>query len=164
MSNNRTVKTVPCLSHPVNVLFVDDSQGFLDSLAMELGDQGSMMVTTDTVEAKRTLEQGQENIINRISNQLNDSELDTYNTQFIDIELNQIKDLIYEETRFNYVPILVVDYQMPQINGVDFCRQLQHINPVYTVMLTAEADKDTAIQAFNKGVIDHFLMKCQSSP
>lgn len=159
MTNNRTVNPIPCLSHPVNVLFLDDSQGFLDSLAIELDNQVSMMITTDTHEAKQVLQQGQEDIINRISAQLNDSELDSYSAQFIDIEVGQIKDIIYDASRFQYVPILVVDYQMPEINGVDFCRQLQPSNHLYTIMLTAEADKDTAIQAFNEGIIDHFLMK-----
>lgn len=159
MISDQTTQPIPCLWHPINVLFLDDNQGFLDSLALELNHSGQIMVTTNVDKAKRTLDQNQENIINRISEQLSDTEIDTYNEQFIDIEISRIKEMIYDENRFDFVPILIVDYQMPYINGVEVCRQLKNHKSIHKIMLTAEADKDTAIEAFNEGIIDHFLMK-----
>lgn len=159
MTNNQMIKQVPCLSHPIKVLFVDDNQGFLDTLTLELSDYGQMITTTDPYQAQQILQQNNESVINRIGQSVSDTETDSSSEQFVDIEIGQIKDMIYDPGRFDYVPILVVDYQMPAINGVEFCRQIDSYNHVYKIMLTAEADKDTAIQAFNEGVIDHFLMK-----
>lgn len=159
MTSNQMIKHIPCLSHPLNVLFVDDSQGFLDSLTLELSGYGQMLVTTDPHQAQQILQHSEQSIISRIGEPISETEMDSYNEQFIDIEIGQIKDMIYDQDRFDYVPIVVVDYQMPHMNGVEFCRQLQDNKSIYKIMLTAEADKDTAIQAFNEGIIDHFLMK-----
>ena len=47
---------------------------------------------------------------------------------------------------------------MPEINGIDFCRGLSEKH-IFKILLTAEADKDTAINAFNNGYIDKFILK-----
>ena len=67
-------------------------------------------------------------------------------------------NLIYDKKRFDHVAILVVDYEMPDINGIEFCQKLKE-RKIFRIMLTAEADKDTAIKAFNNGLIDKFILK-----
>ena len=66
--------------------------------------------------------------------------------------------LIYDKIRFYHVAILVIDYEMPDINGIEFCQKLKD-RKIFRIMLTAEADKDTAIKAFNNGLIDKFILK-----
>lgn len=56
------------------------------------------------------------------------------------------------------VAVLVVDYNMPEINGLEFCQKLKD-RKIFRIMLTAEADKDTAIKAFNNNLIDKFILK-----
>ena len=67
-------------------------------------------------------------------------------------------NLIYDKKRFDNVAVLVVDYEMPDINGIEFCQKLKK-RKIFKIMLTAEADKDTAIKAFNNGLIDKFILK-----
>ena len=47
---------------------------------------------------------------------------------------------------------------MPQMNGVEFCRDIMDL-PVKKIMVTGEADLDTAVRAFNEGIIDKFIVK-----
>ena len=84
--------------------------------------------------------------------------MDTTSGRIIGFEMHNTLNLIYDKTRFNTVAILVVDYEMPDINGIEFCKKLKE-RKVSKIMLTAEADKDTAIKAFNNGLIDKFILK-----
>lgn len=71
---------------------------------------------------------------------------------------DQMRRLIGNANRFRRVSVLVVDYDMPSMTGVQVCRALRHL-PVRKLLLTGKAGVDTAISAFNEGVIDTFLTK-----
>ena len=47
---------------------------------------------------------------------------------------------------------------MPSINGIEFCQKIAHL-PILKIMLTGHADFQIAVDAFNKGIIDKFLVK-----
>ena len=47
---------------------------------------------------------------------------------------------------------------MPDINGIEFCQNLKD-KKVFKIMLTAEADSNIAIKAFNDGLINKFILK-----
>ena len=89
---------------------------------------------------------------------MDDVNVDTTNDRVIAFEISKMLNLIYNKTRFERIPLLVVDYEMPSINGIEFCRKLKE-RKIFKIMLTAEADTDTAIKAFNNGLIDKFILK-----
>ncbi|MDH2917356.1 MAG: response regulator, partial [Gallionella sp.] len=65
---------------------------------------------------------------------------------------------VYNELRFEQVSVVVVDFDMPSIDGLQFCREIK--NPhIKKVLLTGKADEKTAIKAFNEGLIDRFILK-----
>lgn len=156
---NRPLKRVPCVSHPITVLFLDDNQGFLDSLELELGTQGRLITLTDPQKAKEILRENKEDLLKEVAKSLSDVETDAIHERHVDFDVSSIKNILYDKNRFNYIAVLVVDYQMPTMTGIDFCRSIQDEADIYKIMLTAEAGKDTAIEAFNEGVIDRFLLK-----
>lgn len=47
---------------------------------------------------------------------------------------------------------------MPKYNGIEFCEQLKNL-PIKKILVTGVASQGDAIQAFNKGVIDKFIVK-----
>jgi DNA-binding response OmpR family regulator len=51
---------------------------------------------------------------------------------------------------------------MPKMTGVEFCRAIRTL-PVKPILLTGKAGLETAIAAFNEGVIDCFLQKQDSN-
>lgn len=60
--------------------------------------------------------------------------------------------------------VIITDMRMPEINGLEFIKRARRIHPktVY-MMLTGNADQDTAISAINEGQIFRFLNKpCES--
>ena len=67
--------------------------------------------------------------------------------------------------RGEQVAVILADYRMPQMNGIDFLEQAMDIFPfARRVLLTAYADTDAAIQAINLVDIDHYLLKPWDPP
>ena len=67
--------------------------------------------------------------------------------------------------RGEQVAVILADYRMPQMNGIDFLEQAMDIFPfARRVLLTAYADTDAAIQAINLVDIDHYLLKPLDPP
>jgi thioredoxin reductase (NADPH) len=62
--------------------------------------------------------------------------------------------------RGDAVAVLLADYRMPQMNGVEFLEQAMDLFPrARRALLTAYADTDAAIQAINVVDVDQYLLK-----
>jgi thioredoxin reductase (NADPH) len=58
------------------------------------------------------------------------------------------------------VALLLADYRMPQMNGIEFLEAAMDLFPLARrVLLTAYADTDAAIDAINIVDLDHYLLK-----
>ena len=83
---------------------------------------------------------------------------DTINHLPVDINSEAFKQLPGQAERKEEVSIIIIDYRMPDMSGIDLCRQLKHI-PAKKILLTGEADTACAVKAFNEGVIDCYIRK-----
>jgi thioredoxin reductase (NADPH) len=73
--------------------------------------------------------------------------------------LNQMK------LRGDSVAVILADYRMPQMNGIEFLEQAMDVFPAARrVLLTAYADTDAAIEAINVVDLDHYLLKPWDPP
>jgi DNA-binding NarL/FixJ family response regulator len=89
-------------------------------------------------------------------------------SEIIAIMLNQthglsekIKTLhreIYNSQRFHEISVLVVDFDMPGMTGLELCEELAD-KPFKKLLLTGKADEKTVIQAFNEGKIQKYIHK-----
>jgi thioredoxin reductase (NADPH) len=67
--------------------------------------------------------------------------------------------------RGEQVAVILADYRMPQMNGIEFLEQAMDIFPfARRVLLTAYADTDAAISAINLVDVDHYLLKPWDPP
>lgn len=76
----------------------------------------------------------------------------------IEFDLSLIEEEIKVTERFKRTSLVIVDYAMPQMNGIEFCQSIADPT-VKKLMLTGAADEKTAVKAFNDGLIDRFIPK-----
>ena len=67
--------------------------------------------------------------------------------------------------RGDVVALILADYRMPELNGIEFLEQAMDIYPgARRVLLTAYADTGAAIDAINVVDLDHYLLKPWDPP
>ncbi len=76
--------------------------------------------------------------------------------------LDALKEL---RLRGDEVAVILADYRMPQMNGVEFLEAAMNIYPMARrVLLTAYADTNAAIEAINVVDLDYYLLKPWDPP
>jgi thioredoxin reductase (NADPH) len=79
-----------------------------------------------------------------------------------DEALDALREL---KLRGGRVAVILADYRMPQMSGIDFLEQAMDLFPhARRALLTAYADTDAAIQAINVVDVDHYLLKPWDPP
>ncbi|MCW5589360.1 MAG: response regulator [Legionellales bacterium] len=150
---------IPACYYPTTVIFVDDSQDFLMNFSLQLDPGLAYQLYTAPDSALDT--------INSQHRELLDQKCFSHNsevtgnpstTHTIKVDISSIHREVYDPHRFNEISVVVVDFAMPDINGLEFCKKLMD-KPVKKILLTGQADAQTAIDAFNAGIIDHFILK-----
>lgn len=151
---------IPPFYFPTTVVFVDDNPDFLSNLSLQLDPGLAFQLYDSPVTALRALNVNDypDTLIERFfSRYLNADDLQLTH-HVIDVNLDKVHREVYNENRFKQVSVAVVDYDMPSIDGIEFCKKIK--NPATKkVLLTGKADEKIAVQAFNQGIIDRFILK-----
>jgi CheY-like chemotaxis protein len=146
--------------HPTTVCFVDDNQAFLDSLELEPPRGWACRTFTDPKTALDYLEQppALPPLMDRcFSMQRSEGEA------IIRLDLDLVGQEFNHQGRFERTSVLVVDYSMPSMNGLDFCAAVTDPH-VRKALLTGVADEKVAVEAFNAGLIHCFIPKQGNEP
>ncbi len=142
------------LFHPTMVMFLDDNKLLLRAFQLEFGNINRAYMT-DVDEALDLLSSSHTDLFSDIIKH-GPSE-DAGNTSYV-VDFENLFASLFDKNRHKIPSVLVVDYSMPQMTGVEFCKQVQHL-PCKKIMLTEYSSLDTAVKAFNDGIIDYFLKK-----
>ena len=151
--------SLPIYHHPSLTVLIDDSDSFLKSLSFQLDSALASKAFHDTRAAIDWLD-------GRGRDEAHDSKLcatyDTYPNSHeqcnVAFDIEQIHRISFERKRFMTPSVLVVDYSMPQMNGVQLCEALRHL-PCKKILFTGVADEKVAVDAFNRGLIDRYIKK-----
>lgn len=76
----------------------------------------------------------------------------------LDINVRDIYRIMYNRARFQQISTVVVDYHMPGMDGIEFCRSIKNPN-IQKILLTSIVDESKAIECLNDGLIDTFIRK-----
>ncbi len=145
---------------PTTVVFVDDSVSFLDNLILHLDPKLAFRLFDSVADALMMV-----NMEGRVIPETGryfapypfPEEL-PYGHRAIDLDVDLIHREVHNEHRFEQVSVVVVDYEMPGIDGLEFCRNIKD-PAVKKILLTGKADEKIAVGAFNEGIIDRFITK-----
>jgi len=143
------------------VVAVDDHLPFMECLRLFLGSDAPVKIFDNPRVALDWLHEMNNEAKNRglpISVGYDEQTL-IAERRMVALDVDQIYKKVMYPDRFNFPAVVIVDYSMPQMNGVDFCRELARL-PCKKILLTGVADESVATAAFNKGLIDRYLKKC----
>lgn len=145
---------------PTTAMFVDDSADFLANLGLQLDPRLAFRLFQSPFEALLALNGAgaAPPLVEEFFSLYRQREEASYAHHVIDIRLDMIHREVHNERRFEQVSVAVIDYDMPEIDGLEFCRSIK--NPaVKKILLTGKADESLAVRAFNQGIIDRFVRK-----
>jgi CheY-like chemotaxis protein len=152
--------SLPIYHHPSLTVLIDDSDSFLRSLSFQLDPSLASKAFHDIRAAIEWLDR-QEGRTEPHDGKLHAS-FDTYPNSHeecnVAVDIEQIHRISFQRKRFMTPSVLVVDYSMPQMNGVQLCEALRHL-PCKKILFTGVADEKVAVDAFNRGLIDRYIKK-----
>jgi serine phosphatase RsbU (regulator of sigma subunit) len=83
----------------------------------------------------------------------------TLQTSYQILETDDPRKALQELSR-NRVDLVISDFLMPQMNGIEFLKEVKKLQPeAIRVLLTGYADKENAIKAINEVGLYHYLEK-----
>jgi CheY-like chemotaxis protein len=146
------------LYHPTTCLVIDDDRLYLDSFNYNYAD-----VTLCATEHRP------ERAIERLSRDAERTRLTIDEASLapvgegagdpvVRLPASRIAAMARDPARFARVSVVIIDFAMPGMTGVELCRKIKHV-PVKKVLLTGKTGDSTAVAAFNEGLIDLFLVK-----
>lgn len=143
---------------PTKVLIVDDNESFLKTLKSVVNHNANSYAFLNNPHEALTYLKSAMISENNCLKHISSINIDEYDQLSINLHINNLHKEIYNPHRFNMISLLVTDYDMPGINGLELCQTLNNVN-ITRSLLTGVADKTTAVAAFNDGLINNFLKK-----
>ncbi len=146
--------------YPTTVIFVDDSADFLANLCLQLNSNLAFRRFHSPHDALIAINGScvSSTSIDDFFSLYNSREDDLMGQHVINVSLGRIHREVHNDQRFEQVSVVVVDYDMPDMNGLEFCRGIHNPN-IKKILLTGVADEKIAVQAFNEGIINSFIRK-----
>jgi len=155
-------KGAACLPffHPTQIVFVDDDSGFLSWFSRGLDLRAPLRRYQSPARLLDDL------AFARIPTRI---DLDCWSNprtrehsdglqQLLGLNETQILRRLFNPRRFDVLSVAVVDYAMPEMDGVELLRRIESL-PCRKILLTGQADDSVAVDAFNEGLIDYFASK-----
>ena len=151
---------IPTCYFPNTVMFVDDSKDFLLNFTLQLDEHIAFAMHSSPFDALEAVHKGHQSgqINQRVLTEYLDASGCPMTNYTVNLDLAAIHFEVYNPQRFSEVSVVVVDYAMPGMNGLEFCHKMEN-SPVKRILLTGRADEKVAVQAFNDGIIDMYIEK-----
>lgn len=151
---------IPPFYFPTQVFFVDDDIGYLQNLILKLdtGMAFQLFASPENALIELNTSRNPETLTNRLFSRFHHTDDLPATHHVIDVNLDLVHREVYNESRFELISVVVVDYDMPIIDGLEFCRNIKYPD-IKKVLLTGKADEKIAVEAFNEGIIDRFILK-----
>jgi len=139
--------------YPVSVVFVDDSADFLHALRGFFPERNRHCFYTDPHEALAY-------VSSRAQRHATRSPMSGEAwSEFEKKGGNALgDDVMADAERFDDIAALVVDFDMPELDGIEFLSAVTN-TACTKILLTGTADESHAVEAFNAGLIDYYLKK-----
>jgi CheY-like chemotaxis protein len=147
---------IPLCFYPTQIVFVDDNPDFLATLSMAFSKQFNVKLFDNTDLALKYINEHQRenHLVENNEKPKPEGESEVWVKQVLTRQ--NLKR--FDEMRIREVSVLIVDYSMPSMNGIQFCEQIQN-SAIKKILLTGYATSAEAVKAFNNNTIHYYLTK-----
>lgn len=149
-------KMIPLCFYPTRKIILDDDTIFGESILIKMDDKFSFYASPDNL--LRYLIKEYKPIFNQsnlFESKETSSELAIYHN--FQIPTKKLRSIV-EKPCAHDISVILVDYHMPQMTGIDFLKQIMH-HPFKKILITGEQDYTIGIDALNSGLIDAYIRK-----
>lgn len=156
--------STPALYYPSTIGWVDDNQLFLRTMINSLQNDFAVhpfLNTSECLDYFSTYTPLSDTTL-KLRGCVEHDYYDTSNHTLVDFDITALPNIHNNPQRLQEISVLIVDYQMPEMNGVELCQRLKHL-PCKKILLTGTADTKAAIAAFNDKIIDCFIQKTSAT-
>ena len=154
------MNTLPLVFYKTSLLWVDDDELLLQAASDQYGRSYNIKIF-DNPNVCLDFFQQYQSLLSKQFFLRGYKELDDYdsiNHMPIDFNIQALAHLHTNPNRHNEISVMVVDYQMPNLNGLTLCERINSF-PIKKILLTGEVDDNEAVKGFNEGIINRFLRK-----
>lgn len=144
---------------PLGILLLDDDPIFLDTTARALSyllPGRKIHKMTSGVAAVQFLEKNALDFTSLPIEVKFDSADAHGETKFVASDLTNLDAL---QGHTGQIGIVITDYAMPEMNGIEFSRKIARHNNIHKILLTGQATTEEALNGFNNGLIDRYVAK-----
>lgn len=155
--------SIPTCYFPTTAVFVDDSRDFLLNFVLQLEDNLAYRLFDAPFAALDYIKNSHcefDLLSQRCLSEYTEAKNCPLTNHTINLDLATIHAEVYNPRRFEEISVVVVDYGMPGMDGLAFCRELENTN-IRKILLTGQADEQLAIEAFNQGLIHRYIKKSE---
>lgn len=151
---------LPLVYYPTTLFWVDDDDLFLEIATDRFAKDYAIQTALSPSDALCRFSTHQNHIdqMQFLRTCIEHEEYDLNDHLPVDINVEAIHALQDNPKKHDDIAVMIVDYNMPGMNGLELCAQLAHL-PIKKILLTGQADFQSAISAFNQGTINYFICK-----
>lgn len=133
---------------------VDDNLSFLENIRLTIYDYKNVILFSNPLSALDSLYTYESKF--NTCDLMKTLDCDEIDEEYaLSIDFKNLPDLLNTTQE---ISVIIVDYSMPEMNGIEFFNKVKSF-PAKKIMLTGEADNQIAVNAFNDGLIDKFIVK-----
>lgn len=147
---------IPLYFYPTQIVFVDDNPEFLNTLSLAFSSQFNVKSFDNTDSALKYLNEHQREAKLIANDEKPKPQGDS--DAWVKKVLTHQNIRRFDELRIKEVSVLVVDYSMPTMNGIEFCEKIKN-SAIKKILLTGYATPAEAVRAFNNSTIHYYLKK-----
>lgn len=141
--------------YPTTTIYIDDNREFLNALTIS-SNAGASQIFDDPAEGLNYIDHQYE--LSKEVAKFRQFSRSADPSQKLFLPHSKIYGKLGNLNRFSEPSVLVVDYSMPQLNGLELCAQVKNPN-IKKVLLTGVANEKQAINALNADLIDFYIGK-----
>lgn len=154
---------IPIVYYPLSILCIDDEEIMLKTLSNYISPKYPVITVTTPTTAYTILNKNQSKpkLANHLENIINSENSDSSDIQ-LKIRLEQLIGLSEIEDKSSEIGVMIVDYKLPEMNGLDFCYDIHNLSTM-KILLTECQEYQRVLSAFSDNIIHSFFPKSENN-